>query len=287
MIKDTTYNLNLHLQRIDEKLALIARESTTALDTSIDLKDERMVTTQCLRICKDASSYLESLTDREPSLRQPPVPDPTSDTQNQFEAQLLTRKILDDHRDKFSEIIGRMRERLDTLPSEGTSRSDQQRLLLQEDIDVTRQSLEVCKRASNEVSQRKVYKVGEAIADEDSDQVLVTTLADLFDVKKASSTGRSAQFLGLVTDETLQRMSEDRYGSRFGTMASGTLDSKPSPSSPHTQTVSTSPQHPAGRDRDQTIVETGHGRPYPNEMRKRTEERGVGRRKRKEEDAQD
>ena len=287
MIKDTTYNLNLHLQRIDEKLALIAGESTTTSETSIDLKDERAVTTQCLRVCEDARSYLESLTDREPSLRQQPVPDRASDTQDQFEAQRLTRKTLDDHRDEFSEVIGRLRERLDTLPLEGTPRSDQQRLLLQEDIDISRQCLEVCKRASNEVSQRKVYKVGEAIADEDSDQVLVTSLADLFDVRKASSTGRSAQFLGLVTDETLQRISEDRYGSRFGTMASGTTDTKSSPSSPYTQTVITDPQHPAGRDRDQGSVETEHGRPYPNEMRKRTEKRGVGRKQRKDEDADD
>src|SRR5688572_894081 len=68
MIMDTAYNLEIHLQRIDEKLALFTTENPGASDTSVDLKDERAVTKQCLRICEDAKSYIESLIDREPSL---------------------------------------------------------------------------------------------------------------------------------------------------------------------------------------------------------------------------
>ncbi|KAH6973961.1 hypothetical protein EDB80DRAFT_513192, partial [Ilyonectria destructans] len=90
MIQDTAYNLSIHLQRIDEKMALFtteSKESTGASGTS--LKDEREVTEQCLRICEDARSYIESLSDREGPLDHQSPPIPTDDGQIQFEAQLL------------------------------------------------------------------------------------------------------------------------------------------------------------------------------------------------------
>jgi hypothetical protein len=73
---------------------------------------------------------------------------------------------------------------------------------------------------ANEVSRQTIYRIGEAIAEDDSDQVVVTTLADLFDIKKVLSKNNSAQLVGSVTSEDLQLLTEKRYGSRFGTVAS-------------------------------------------------------------------
>ncbi|KAK7224996.1 hypothetical protein V2G26_012999 [Clonostachys chloroleuca] len=189
VIKDTAYNLNIHLERIDEKMALFTegnpKTSNAGLDLNIDLQDEKAVTEQCLRICEDASSYLESLLDQEPSLQ--PQTDPhctTADTDDGFEAPLLTRKALNDHRDHFAEMIGRMKARLEILAMDNSPGSEGERLRLEKDIEVSRQCLEVCKVASSQVSTQKIYRIGEAVADGDSDQMLVTSLADLFDVKK-------------------------------------------------------------------------------------------------------
>ncbi|KEY74414.1 hypothetical protein S7711_04456, partial [Stachybotrys chartarum IBT 7711] len=215
MIKDTTYNLQLHLQRIDDKMALLGGEMANTSDTGTDLKDERAVTAQCLRICEDAKSYLESLIAREPSLQQNPPRKPPQDARLVFEAQQMTRKAMESYRDNLVETIGRLRERLENLaPSADTERSR-----LQNDIEISKQCLEVCKIASHEVANQKIHTIGEAIAEEDSDQMVVTTLADLFDVRKASSRGRSAQLVGSMTDETLRQISEDRYGSRFGALS--------------------------------------------------------------------
>jgi hypothetical protein len=38
---------------------------------------------------------------------------------------------------------------------------------------------------AHEVTNQKIRTVGEAVAEEDGDQVVFTTLADLFDVRKA------------------------------------------------------------------------------------------------------
>lgn len=266
MIQDTAYNLEVHLQRIDEKMAL-STTATTPGDTNIDLNDEREVTKQCLRICEDARSYIESLTDREPSLQHETTPEHPKDDQNQFEAQMLTRKALDENRDKFAELIGRLRGRLESSALDG---GDNDRARLQEDIDNYKQCLELCKRASDEVSRRKIHSIGEAIADGDSDQLVVTTLADLFDVKKAVSRGRSAQLVGSMTDETLRQLSEDRYGSRFGALANPEADATTSHSTFETQRVASRLSHRAAKDGQPRDTVTR--RPTPNEVRKRTSE---------------
>src|SRR5699024_9969618 len=95
-------------------MALPPTETPSSCDTSIDLKDERTVTEQCLRICEDARSYIDSLTDREPSLQYEAAPTHAEDNQNHFEAQMLTRKIMEENRDRFAELIGRLRGRLES-----------------------------------------------------------------------------------------------------------------------------------------------------------------------------
>jgi hypothetical protein len=241
------------------------KTSHTNLDLNIDLQDEKTVTEQCLRICKDASSYLESIMDQEPSLQ--PQTDPhctNTDTHDGFEAPLLTRKALSDHRDHFAEMIGRMNARLEILAMDNSPGSDGERLRLEKDIEVSRQCLEVCKVASSQVSTQKIYRIGEAVADGDSDQMLVTSLADLFDVKKALSQGKSAQLLGSMSDETLQKVSELRYSSRFGNdHVGGDLDMT-QPLQPESQNIQTSRLH-VGRSKPTA----GRERPASNEVRKR------------------
>lgn len=207
------------MRQIDEKIARLTVESRGSPNINVDLNDEREVTKQCLQICEDAKTYMESLANREPSLlRDAPRITAEEETPKPFEAQLLTRQALDGSRDDFTDIISRLAKRLESLVANGDTESGNERLRLEEDIRISRQCLEVCKVAS-EVSRQKTYRIGEVIADGDSDQVVVTTLADLFDVNKALSKGNSAQLVGSMTDESLRHLAEKRYDSRFGTPA--------------------------------------------------------------------
>lgn len=186
MIQDTAYNLDIHLRRIDEKLAYLMAQDDNTSDVSVDLEDKKEVTKQCLRVYKDAKNFIDSLTQRESAVlhgaRRNISPD---DMQNRFEAQVLTRQALDEKRANFMDIISRLQKRLDSLVT-NRDRNGKERLALQEDIQISRQCLEMCNMAS-EVSRQKVYRIREVVADDDSDQVVVTTLADLFDIKRASS----------------------------------------------------------------------------------------------------
>lgn len=219
MVQDTSYNLNVYLRRIDEKLARLPGESTDPSVGDVDLEDEREVTKQCLRICEDARIYLESCTNREPSLLQASPPnDHTEDiVQKRFEAQQMTRQTLEENQKRIAQTIVHLQERLANLVVNGDPGESNERQRLQEDLNISKQCLEVC-QMGNEVSSQKIFRIGEVVADGDSDQVVVTTLADLFDVKKALSTGNSAQLVGSMEGDKLQHLVTERYNSRFGTV---------------------------------------------------------------------
>lgn len=272
MIQDTAYNLEVHLQRIDEKMARFTTEETNTSDTSIDLEDERAVTEQCLHICKDARSHIESLTRRESTLlKEAPQSTAKDDMRNGFEAQKLTRQALGENSGRLAEIISRLQDRLESLILNGDPGNNNERLRLKEDISISKQCLDVCKVAS-EVSHQKVYRIGEVIADGDSDQVVVTTLADLFDVKKALSKGNSAQLIGSMTEETLRHMAEKRYSSRFGAVGGDFVRTQVGATTPISVLETQNSKHSfsqTGNDVPSPGPETRRNRPSPNEMRKR------------------
>ncbi len=214
----------MRLQRIDEKITRIAADRPTLLeDSRIDLQDEKAVTVQCLRICERASSYINSLHDEEPALPKE-APQPSARyVLNQFEAQILTKKSLSENRDNLQQTIGRLRERLHYINLNGAPDAERETLRLEEEIDFSNQCLEVCKQASDQVSTQKIHIIGEVLADEDCDQVVVTTLADLFNVSRVKAQRRSAQLVGSMEGNVLRDISKDRYASRFGALG-GSLE---------------------------------------------------------------
>ncbi|KAI7911536.1 hypothetical protein M9X92_010474 [Pyricularia oryzae] len=105
---------------------------------------------------------------------------------------------LDQSREKIVATIHHLQNLLSsTMSNEGPER-DEQRLRVQEDIHASKQCLEVCKQASKQFSRQKIHIVGEVVADDDTDQVVVTTLADLFDVGKVLAKSGSAQLIGIA-----------------------------------------------------------------------------------------
>ena len=276
MIQDTAYNLELRLRRIDEKMTRLNIENTNASGVSIDLEDEREVTKQCLRVCEDAKSYIESLSDRESSLL-PETPQNAVE-ENSFEAQLRTRQALDEHRDGFTDTIGYLRKRLDLLIQDDDPEKGDERSRLQADINISKQCLDVCKVAS-EVSRQKVYRIGEVIAEGGSDQVVVTTLADLFDIKKALSKDSSAQLVGSMTAENLRYLTEKRYSSRFGTLAGHSEPEAGPTSSPAVFEKSEAFASQTGNHEQSPAPRTRQNKPSPNEMRKRLMDGALGQEK--------
>ena len=260
MVKDTQYNLELHLRRVEENITSIALKKNRASGPSVNLEDEKEVTRQCLRICQDARNYIETLSDQESILleEKPQI----SVEGAPFEAQLRTRQALLDNQETFAETIGCLQQRLKALIQTDGPAKEEERSQLQADVDISRQCLDVCKLAG-EVSRQKVYRIGEVIAEDESDQVVVTTLADLFDIQRALSKNKSAQLIGSMGAENLQHLTEKRYSSRFGTSAkldAASLSAIPSAS---TSDLAFAPREQSAMPRIR------QGKATPNETRKR------------------
>ncbi|ETN40282.1 uncharacterized protein HMPREF1541_04558 [Cyphellophora europaea CBS 101466] len=268
IVQDTAYDLELHLRRIEEKMTQINVHIAPASSVDVDLKDEREVTQQCLRICEDAKSYIKSIMDRESTLL--PQPSHDGDEDQPFEARTRTRDALNGNQDKFAETIDYLRTRLDVLLQQGDVGNDAERSRLQADIDLSKQCLDVCKVAS-EVSRQTVYRIGEVIAEGDSDQVVVNTLADLFDIKKAFAKDNAAQLVGSMTAESLRDLADKRYGSRSAILHSGRVDDSIA-SSPAIHEVRTS-RHTTTTRTDNSEQSPGlrskQLRPTANEIKKR------------------
>lgn len=59
IVQDTVYELNVRLQRIDEKLQGYPKRNVAT--SSVNLKDENELSLRCLRICEETKQFLESL----------------------------------------------------------------------------------------------------------------------------------------------------------------------------------------------------------------------------------
>jgi len=221
----------MQLHRIQERLDAVEPVSDVAdQHVAVDLNDEKAVTEQCLQICKDARAVLQRFQQQQPALQQTRASGAAGQTtastsssssatqpdlKDQFQAQILTRNALAEGQARLGETLNRLQEHLVGFLASNNVDREAERARLQEDLDMSKQCLQVCSLAST-ISNQKIHIIGEVLADDDCDQVVVTTLADLFDVKKVRAKNNSAQLVGSMDNASLQKLSEDRYKSRFG-----------------------------------------------------------------------
>ncbi|KAG4420660.1 hypothetical protein IFR04_006250 [Cadophora malorum] len=277
MVKDTAYNLEIRLQRIDDKMAALSSyHSTPPEDSNINLQDEKAVTIQCLRICERATSYIQSLQNEQSTLQPQALGQSAEDILRQFEAQLLTQRTLTENREKLVETMGRLQERLDSVTFNRSDDCENDTVRLKEEIEFSKQCLEVCREASNQVSTQKIHIIGDVIADGDCDQVVVTALADLFHVGTVKAQGRSMQMVGSMPADTIREMSKDRYGSRFGSLDGKLAIAQLAADAVPPSTLVTTKKESPVRQSDQVkeVVGTGsaegmYNKPSSNEVRKR------------------
>lgn len=264
MIKDTSYSLELRLRRIE---SLIATDSTAAHDPSVDLNNERDVTMQCLRICQDAQSYLDSLQSQQPSLRQGAASTVPDAVYSQFEAVLKTSRVLNENQESLTRTIGDLQQRLRTLLSSDDTERSRQEDRFRADIDMSRRCLEVCKLASEQVRFQKIHTIGEVVSDDDTDQVVVTTVADLFDVRRVLAKSRTSQIVGSMSDETLLKALDGRHRGQFSSLRINPEHGTPTHSA--AQEGLAQPATMKAKGKQPQSSDTGR-KASPNEIRKRT-----------------
>jgi hypothetical protein len=182
---------------------------------------------------------------------------------------LLTRQTFNKSQESFANIASQLQRRLESLVFKKSPNNNKERSCLLDNISASKQCLKICKIASK-VSSQKVYKLREVIAENNSDQVVANTLADLFNVKKAISKDNSAQLLRSMSGEDLQFLAEKRYESRFGAFNPG-----PNPVNQPIQVRNTEEEILSTLHRtnplNQSQSKPNREKASPNEIRKRTD----------------
>ncbi|KAL7945401.1 hypothetical protein V8C42DRAFT_345007 [Trichoderma barbatum] len=212
MIRETTADLEAHLRDIDDKLATIAshpqRDPDPAANESVRrMEEERQSTQQCLLICESAKSHLQNLQDGFQPLGVRPD-----------DAQAKTAVALSDARNRMVLMITDLQKRLVALSEQSLSTEvslpprqvEEDRLRLLKEIDTARQCLEVCNLAADQASRQRVHVFGDVSAEHNSHQVIVSTVGDLLNVKSVRVVDFSTQWLGSMSDASLQQLSTDR-----------------------------------------------------------------------------
>jgi hypothetical protein len=279
ILQETVYNLQLRLQQIDENLGKLTKENNHSSNTEVDLEDEKAVTKQCLHICEDAKAYLHELLDKESSvLGMSTSSASNSDAQEAFPAQSLARNTLELQHDDLGDVINQLQNRLRSLFRNSTSENDVQRNQLQADLEITRQCLSVCKIA-DEISRQKVFKVGEVVVEDNSDNLVINTAADLFDVTKAFSRNNSALVVSSTSEAGLRLLVERHHNSRFAAteqrveLPTTNISTPPSASGAQRgKNSTTSEVQEEQTPRSGASTKTRQQKPSPNEIRKRVPE---------------
>ena len=81
---------------------------------------------------------------------------------------------------------------------------------IREEKNSIEQCLAICASASAQAEQTRTNIFDDVSAAEDAHQLVVSTLGDLISAMRVSAGARSAQWLGQMSDASLQQLSRDR-----------------------------------------------------------------------------
>jgi len=224
MIKNTTSDLEDHLQNVDSKLQAIVLSAETSNGDNTErqeIQNERDSIQQCLEICAKASSHIEqvrfsTLEDISTSSGDHHVHATTGGVA--ASARWVTYDALGHCQDKLastsSELKSRLADtcrRLDALNHHKPLSGDAaEQMRMQEEIESIKQSLAICAEAAEKSSADRINTYDTVSLAEDGHQLVVSTVGDLINARNVTAGARSAQWLGQMSDVSLQQLSRDR-----------------------------------------------------------------------------
>ena len=225
LITDTKSDLEEHLQAIDKKLQSLssqgARVSSEDSAEREHIQQEMESTRQCLRICAQVSEHMDQVRATAFGATHEGL-NTHSVVVTEFEgyasAKRATSKAIKESKEKFANTALELEESLQKLNNrlEDISRRDltsgvtaAEHGRVQEEKKAVEHCLRVCARASHQADEVQTNVFEDVTVAQDSHQVVVATLGDLISAKRVSAGARSKQWLGQMSDTSLQQISRD------------------------------------------------------------------------------
>ncbi|KAL7811718.1 hypothetical protein V8C44DRAFT_330133 [Trichoderma aethiopicum] len=229
----TIIDLKAHLRELDQELACETNAprqgyGSTASRRLEQLMEERQSAQQCLLLWENATSFEQILRDSPP-----PSPSPPNNQPEEEDSPTETATAITDARDKVAHMLAELQKQLLSLtqrslannnsndtPDQPKQQQQQQQQQLEEDhlrllkqIDMAKQCLDACDLAAAQASRQRVHVLENVVAEDDSHQVIVFPAEGLLHVKNVRAGKSSTQWLGAISDASLQRLSADRAAS--------------------------------------------------------------------------
>jgi len=223
MIDNTTMDLQEILDQAEDKLSDSASEgvSTSAEEPNdlsrLAIEEERVSIAHCLKVCRDVENHLEAVKAEiaiNTRMRE------SGETPNlmgirQSQAQVLTSEKLSDCKTgirftiselqlRLQDADHRLRRLLNPKLPQGAPTPSQA-----EDIESIRQCLSICEEATEGLTNERINVFEHVHMTDDAHQVIVATMGDLISARNISTGARSKQWLGQMSDASLQQLSKD------------------------------------------------------------------------------
>ncbi|KAL8646083.1 MAG: hypothetical protein Q9226_007025 [Calogaya cf. arnoldii] len=227
LITNTTTDLEERLQEIDGKLQELSLQKLRLTDDEMlhqqHLEEERDSTRQCLRICAEVAKHMDHL---HLSTQEPVHPNTgqavVSVLGNSFSARRATGATIQECKEKLRNTNYELENHLRKINSRlasltvANSKTDKEaeEKRIQEEKDCVEQCLGICAEAAGQADHDRTNVVEDISSGHGSYQVVVATLGDLIAARRLITGDKSTQWVGQMSDTTLQQLSRDRgYGS--------------------------------------------------------------------------
>lgn len=223
LISNTTADLEEHLQEIDDKLQTLSLRGVTISDESAaerrQIQEERDSTQQCLRICAQVVTHIDQL--------QPTVLEDISTPAGTYQAPgpklgglrsarhftadtfKTCKETLSDTTIKLESYLQGIDNRLHNLPLSGSNEQAAEQERIREEMDSIKQCLAICAQASTQANKERMNVFEDISLADDGHQVLVSTIGDLISARRITAGAKSRQWLGQMSDESLQMLSQN------------------------------------------------------------------------------
>jgi hypothetical protein len=233
MIAGTTDKLEMRLERLDDDLDSLPSQQRTSSDGDAiergPLQQERESTKQCLDICAQVSTHIVDVQLNvfenictPTGTQQKPV----TTLVGLISAHEATRDALKVCEGTLSRTSSRLQHHLQqvdtelrSLSSESQARSSQansQQGNLEAEVESTKQALAYMAQASAGASENRVNLYEDITTADESHQVIISTIGDLISAKHVSAGSGSSQWMGQMSDESLQNLTNNLTRGNIG-----------------------------------------------------------------------
>lgn len=240
MIDNTTSDLQEILEQADDELAKSTLEARLLVPgdsndlNQLAIEEEKASINHCLDICKQVASHLEQAqAEIFVSAKTGDGNDPGAIHIQQSPARLITSEKLRDCKTGLKFTVSELRirlqdadHRLQRLLHQSGREDDSEGVSLPrqtpEDLESIKQCLAICEEATEELAKERVNVFEDVHMTDDAHQIIVATLGDLISAKRISTGARSKQWLGQMSDGSLQQLSKDNISNISSISNAGT-----------------------------------------------------------------